>query len=395
MPPKGDPLTPEQIAKLKAWIDQGAKYEEHWAYVKPVQTAVPRSQEHGMGAQRHRPVRAGPAGAGRVGAVARGGQADAAAPRQPRPDRPAADVARNGRLPRRTRAPDAYEKAVDRLLASPHYGEHLARYWLDLARYADTNGYEKDDRRTIWPYRDWVINAFNRDMPFDQFTIEQIAGDLLPNATLEQKIATGFHRNTMVNTEGGTDDEEFRVAAVVDRVNTTMDSLDGHDHRLRPVPQPQVRSVYAEGVLPALRLLQQHRGPRPEQRARAVAADAANRRRRSKELQDGGRRPQEDQQRPGVRVRRRRGCAARSCGQRRWQNSRRLTLKPATTLVMKELPQPRPTHVMIRGNFKNLGEEVKPGVPAKLHPLPAGQPRQPARPGALAGRCEQPAGRPA
>src|SRR5262249_8452994 len=118
--------------------------------------------------------------------------------------------------------PDAYERLVERLLSSPHYGERWARPWLDRARYAGTNGYEGDYRRSIWPYRDWVINAFNEDMPFDEFSIEQLAGDLLPNATREQKVATGFHRNTMVNTEGGTDDEEFRVAAIVDRVNTTF-----------------------------------------------------------------------------------------------------------------------------------------------------------------------------
>ena len=102
---------------------------------------------------------------------------------------------------------------MDRLLASPHYGERWARRWLDLARYADTNGYEKDRPRSIWPYRDWVINALNADMPFDQFTVEQIAGDMLPNATPDQKIATGFHRNTMLNEEGGIDPLEYRFYA--------------------------------------------------------------------------------------------------------------------------------------------------------------------------------------
>src|SRR5947209_3464210 len=102
-------------------------------------------------------------------------------------------------------SPDAYERLVDRLLASPHYGERWARRWLDLARYADTNGYEKDRPRSIWPYRDWVIRAFNTDMPFDRFTVEQLAGDMLPGATLEQRIATGSHRNTMLNEEGGND----------------------------------------------------------------------------------------------------------------------------------------------------------------------------------------------
>ncbi len=115
----------------------------------------------------------------------------------------------------------AYEKIVDDLLQSPDYGERWARKWLDLARYADTNGYEKDKVRTIWPYRDWVINALQNDMPFDQFTIEQLAGDMLPSATLEQKIATGFHRNTMLNEEGGIDPLEFRFYAMADRTATT------------------------------------------------------------------------------------------------------------------------------------------------------------------------------
>lgn len=139
--------------------------------------------------------------------------------------------------------PDAYDRLVDRLLASPHYGERHAQVWLDLARYADTNGYEKDRPRTIWPYRDWVVNALNDDMPYDQFVIEQIAGDLLPNATPEQHIATGFLRNSMLNEEGGVDVEEFRFEAMVDRVNTVSAAVLGltvscaqcHDHKYDPM----------------------------------------------------------------------------------------------------------------------------------------------------------------
>jgi hypothetical protein len=114
------------------------------------------------------------------------------------------------------RSADAYERLVERLLASQHYGERWGRHWLDVARYADSNGYSIDAPRSMWKYRDWVINALNRDMPFDQFIIEQLAGDLLPNATLEQKIATGFHRNTQINQEGGIDPEQFRVESVLD-----------------------------------------------------------------------------------------------------------------------------------------------------------------------------------
>ena len=152
------------------------------------------------------------------------------------------------------RSSDAYERAVDRLLADPAFGERWARMWLDQARYADSAGYGSDPLRpSIWRYRDWVIGAFNRNLPFDQFTLWQIAGDLLPDATLEQKIATAFHRNTMTNTEGGTDDEEFRVAAIKDRVDTTMQVFMGltmgcakcHSHKFDPITHEEYYKFYA------------------------------------------------------------------------------------------------------------------------------------------------------
>lgn len=147
----------------------------------------------------------------------------------------------------------AYEAMIDELLASPQFGEHWARVWMDLARYADTKGYEKDLGRTMWPYRDWLINALNADMPLDQMTVEQLAGDLLPNATLDQRIATAFHRNTMSNDEGGTDDEEFRTIAVKDRIDTTIQVWMGltvgcakcHSHKYDPISQHEYYSLYA------------------------------------------------------------------------------------------------------------------------------------------------------
>ncbi len=150
-------------------------------------------------------------------------------------------------------SPEAYEAAVDRLLNSPQFGEHWARMWLDLARYADTKGYEKDLGRTMWPYRDWVIQAFNQDMPLDQFTCEQLAGDLLPNPTPDQLVATAFHRNTMSNDEGGTDDEEFRSIAVKDRIDTTIQVWMGltmgcakcHTHKYDPISQQAYYQFYA------------------------------------------------------------------------------------------------------------------------------------------------------
>jgi hypothetical protein len=149
--------------------------------------------------------------------------------------------------------PAAYEKWVDELMGRKSYGEHWARLWLDLARYADSAGYADDPERTIWLYRDYVIDAINSNKPFDQFTIEQIAGDLLPGATDEQLIATAFHRNTLTNSEGGTDDEEFRNAAIVDRVNTTLAVWMGttmacaqcHSHKYDPITQEEYFKVFA------------------------------------------------------------------------------------------------------------------------------------------------------
>ena len=145
---------------------------------------------------------------------------------------------------------------MDRLLHSPRYGERMAMAWLDLARYADTHGYHIDSDREMWHWRDWVIDAFNSNMPFDQFTVEQLAGDLLPNATIEQKIATGFNRNHMINFEGGAIPEEYQNEYLVDRVETTSATLDGSDDGLRAMPRSQVRSDLAEGFLPLLRVLQ-------------------------------------------------------------------------------------------------------------------------------------------
>jgi hypothetical protein len=151
------------------------------------------------------------------------------------------------------RSPNAYERLVDELLASEDYGEHLAREWLDGARYADTNGFQNDFQRHMWPWRDWVIDAFNANMPFDQFTVEQLAGDLLPDATDAQRVATGFHRNHRANTEGGSIEEEWRVENIVDRVETTGTMFLGlsigcarcHDHKYDPVTSEEFYEFFA------------------------------------------------------------------------------------------------------------------------------------------------------
>ena len=215
-PRSGKSLTKEQIATLHRWVEQGAQYETHWSFEPPRRPPVP--QIDGVDHTVDRFVRARlPEGltpspsADRVTLVRRVYLDLIGLP--PTPEEADAFV--------NDAAPDAYEHLVDRLLGSPHYGERWARRWLDLARYADTNGYEKDRDRSIWPYRDWVIRAYNDDLPYDRFVIEQIAGDLLPDATDAQRIATGFHRNTMLNEEGGIDPLEFRFHAMTDRVATT------------------------------------------------------------------------------------------------------------------------------------------------------------------------------
>jgi len=211
-------------------------------------------------------------------------------------------------------SPDAFERLADRLLASPHYGERFGRLWLDQARYADSDGYSNDAPRVMWPYRDYVIDALNRDLPFDQFTLEQLAGDLLPGATQRQLIATGFHRNTQLYSEGDSATEEFRVENVVDRVHTTgvvflgltLECARCHDHKFDPISQREFYQLFAflndqdEPTLP----VEVPNGPR------------------------------------------------------------------TSTLVLRERSTPRETRIHIRGEFTRLGRVVKPGVPDVLHDLP-------------------------
>jgi Protein of unknown function (DUF1553)/Protein of unknown function (DUF1549)/Planctomycete cytochrome C len=241
-------LTIDQINILQNWIAAGALYEKHWAFQAPVIPAIPQSAV------------TNPIDAMVQAELAKNGLKPAAEAEKstlyrrlsfdliglpPTPEELATFLA--------DQTEDAYEKAVDRLLQSPHYGERWARKWLDLARYADTNGYEKDRPRTVWPYRDWVIKALNADMPFDQFSIEQVAGDLLPGATIDQRIATGFHRNTMLNEEGGIDPLEFRFHAMVDRVATTgatwlgltLQCCQCHTHKYDPITHREYYSMMA------------------------------------------------------------------------------------------------------------------------------------------------------
>jgi hypothetical protein len=245
-------LTGTQKNLLRQWIAEGAKYETHWAFVGPRQGPLPAVKQGGwvrnpidnfvLAKLESQGLR--PSGEADRYILARRVYLDLIG-LPPTPEEAEAFV-KDG-------AADAYEKLVDRLMASPRYGERWARRWLDLARYADTNGFEKDRPRTIWPYRDWVIGAINADMPFDEFTVEQLAGDMLPNATAQQKIATGFHRNTMLNEEGGIDPLEYRFLAMVDRNNTTGTTWLGltvgcaqcHTHKYDPLTQKEYYRLMA------------------------------------------------------------------------------------------------------------------------------------------------------
>src|SRR5882724_9134710 len=265
MPPEDRPrVSPNEIAVLKAWIDQGAKApltdkaadagerSDHWAFKAPARVPLPKVKDEQW--------LKNPVDRFVLARLEKEGIA-------PSPQADRATLIRRLSLDLRGLPPspaeveafindaatDAYEKLVDRLLSSPHYGERWARHWLDLARYADSNGFNIDAPRTIWPYRDWVIGALNRDLPFEQFVIEQIAGDLLPGATVAQKVATGFHRNTLINQEGGIDLEQFRVESIVDRVNTTGAVFLGltvgccqcHDHKYDPLSQKEYYQLFA------------------------------------------------------------------------------------------------------------------------------------------------------
>ncbi len=233
------------------------------------------------------------------------------------------------------RDPEAYSRLVDRLLDSPHFGEHWARHWLDLARYADSDGYEKDGIRPYaYLYRDWVIAAFNRDLSFNQFTLEQLAGDLLPGSTYEQKTATGFHRQTLTNKEGGVDQEEFRTKAVVDRVNTTAAVWLGltagcaecHDHKYDPISQREYYQLYALFNNSSEKDL-----PLEQAGSNAPTGESVKDKKDSKDSK---------------------------------------AKAPAAAILVEE-ENPRDTRIHVRGDFLRRGDAVQPGTPGVLHPFAA------------------------
>ena len=383
MPPEdsGNHLTAQQIALFERWIEQGALYAEHWSFVKPKTTSVPvvkeriwptnpidrfvlaRLEKEGLKpspqADRYALLR-------RLSLDLRG--------LPPAPEEVTAFV--------NDVSPGAYERLVDRMLADPAYGERWARVWLDLARYADSAGYGSDPLRTIWRYRDWVIDALNGNLPYDQFLIEQIAGDLLPHPTLEQRMATAFHRNTMTNTEGGTDREEFRVAAVKDRVDTTLQVAMGltmgcakcHDHKYDPLTQKDYYRFYAvfnqsadadrpgeEPVIPA----PTSEAAKQNQEIDARVAELVHKRVRSPSFA------------VSVVAQRLPSLPAEvliAHGEIAKLNKSRAAVP--TLPVMVELPaeKRRETHVLVKGSFLSPGDKVDAGVPTAFHPLPDGAP---------------------
>jgi hypothetical protein len=394
MPPKDRTrLSNEEIARLRAWIDQGAKWpasaglavqatkSDHWAF-QPLRRAAPPTVRNETWprndidrfilARLEKEKIAPSPEADSVTLIRRLSFDLIGLPPTPAEiDEFLRDCATDGGgrvpgTPYSVRSDSsgvrvserAYQKLVDRLLASPHYGERWGRHWLDLARYADSDGYEADRPRPYhWRYRDWVIRALNADMPFDQFTIEQLAGDLLPGATLAQKTATGFHRNTLTNREGGTDKEQFRVEACVDRVGTTakvwlgltMACAQCHDHKYDPLSQREFYQLFAffngddEVDVPA---------PLPED---TLAKAAFEKRKADLEKQ-----------------------VAEYQGSKDDKAYQKLT--KALADHVKKAPTPahvptlgvtkgRATHVLIRGDFLRPGAAVQPGTPGVLPPL--------------------------
>ncbi len=385
MPPKGERLTPAQIGLLKTWIAQGANIPDgvlaeaakHWAYEKPQPRPLPEVKNK---------------------AWVRNGLDQWVLARlekeklQPSPEADPATLLRRVSLDLTgvpptlaqvdaflgDHSPQAYENAVDRLLASPQYGERWTRPWLDQARYADTQGYEKDVRRSMWPYRDWVINALNADMPFDQFTIEQISGDLLPNPTQAQRVATGFHRNTMTNTEDGTDDEEFRYEALVDRVNTsfavwmgsTMQCAQCHNHKYDPFQTKEYYQAMAffdqtadsdkRDEAPTMKVYAP--GQEAQVASHRAAVDTAE-----KTLTEFLASPGFSTQVPEAGTLKAAAAKAKKVAEEYFASI-------PTTSVMAELSVPRVTHRHLRGAYLSVAEVVTPGTPASLHSFPKDQP---------------------
>jgi len=433
MPPEGDPLTADEIRLLREWIESGAAFpddevaadalpthSDHWAFqpVRPVpppavqNTAWPRTAIDALILSRLEAEGLTPSREAERTTQLRRVHLDLLG-LPPSPELLDEFLADD--------APEAYERLVDRLLASPHFGERWGRDWLDAARYADSNGFTRDMPRTIWKYRDWVIDALNANQPFDEFTVEQIAGDLLPEPTLAQRVATGFHRNTLINEEGGTDPEQFRVEAVVDRVNTTgavylgltIGCAQCHNHKYDPITQRDYYQLFAfynttafNGGNPAEPVIDvpsadQIRAGEPE-RKRQIRDEIARLETEVITQDDAIQSAQDaweqtltydDKKALPFNVKNavdlpprdrsdvhKRDLAAyfRGTDTARQQFpplDRIAALKTSepqfpTTMVVAEAAEPRESYIMIRGDFLRRGATVTANVPAVLSPLP-------------------------
>ena len=412
MPPasSGKKLSDKQRQILQAWVEQGAEYEKHWSFIPPVKVELPlRTNE--PNAEHANPIDWFVHAKLAQNGLTPSKEADPTTlirrlsldttglpPTIPEVDAFVANWAIN--------ANDAYNELADRLLRSPHYGERWGRWWLDQARYADSNGYSVDSPRQIWKYRDWVIDALNRDMPFDQFTIEQLAGDLLPGATEQQKIATGFHRNTQINQEGGIDVEQFRIDSVFDRVATTGTVFLGltvgcaqcHDHKFDPILQKEYYQLFAffnnqeeptltvyPPELNAADLIAEKKQLDKVIRDVMAKMDSAietweaelteeQRMELPKETQkilSGDKKKKRTA--PQKEILYAEGIGATDVDFKKTRDRIRqidtMLEQGVNTLVMKELAQPRKTTVFVQGDFTRPSEEVTCSTPSVLHSL--------------------------
>ena len=396
MPPGGKKLTDEQTAALEKWIAGDVPMPaallktkragaNHWAFQAPKKIAPPAVSDAAWPKNPIDHFILAKLDAAKL-------KPSPEAPRETLLRRVSLDLAGLPPTPKELadfladQSANAYEKAVDRLLASQHYGERWGRHWLDLARYADSDGYTIDAPREIWKYRDWVIGAINADMPFDRFVLEQFAGDLLPNATNEQLTATGFHRNTPSNYEGGIDFEQYRVEAVADRVATTGTVFLGltvgcarcHDHKFDPVSQREFYQLFAflNNVDEVDKELDRNQFNKPflefgkpdeVARKNAIVAQARvldneleNYRLTLSTLSD------EDKAKdPGLKER-----------QANLKALRQRMPKVTSTMIMRELPAPREAYIHLNGDFLRKGAPVGPGALGVLNPLPEPAPGQ-------------------
>ena len=364
-------LKPAQIETLRRWVAEGAEWGRHWSF-EPVE----------------RPVIEVPAGDSPIDVLV--SRTLALKQLTLRPAAQSHQLARRVWLdvigvPPTTEAADefsenptaaAYETMIDELLASPKFGEHWARMWMDLARYADTKGYEKDLGRTIWPYRDWLVTAINADMPLDQMTLEQLAGDLLPDPTNDQLAATAFHRNTMSNDEGGTDDEEFRTVAVKDRVDTTMQVWMGltagcakcHTHKYDPISQAEYYSLYSilnqtqDADRPDDSPTQEIINPAVEESRKLLTAKSAD---LKSELAIADEAAVSSEQRRLIDE-----IAATNAELESINNS----IPKVPVMRALDADKLRTTHIHRRGNFLDPGDQVAAGLPAAFHKLPDNTP---------------------